>query len=137
MEGVVPVELSLCLKDLISKRNISFDELNHCIKSFPYKDSDRVNKPKVLTKSSFTRGTIGGNAQENWTLLRLLPLMIGHKIPENEASWEILMDLKVIDELVLPSKCSEESLCYLESKIKDHQNLLTETLANSLTITLI
>ncbi len=65
LEGIVPVELSLCLKDLISKGNISFDELNHCIKSFPYKDSDRVNKPKVLTKSGFTKGTVSGNAHEN------------------------------------------------------------------------
>lgn len=80
LEGIVHAELSLCLKDLISKGNISFDELNHCIKSFLYKDSDSVNKPKVLTKSSFTKG---GNAHENWTLLRLLPFMIGHKIPEN------------------------------------------------------
>jgi len=55
LDGIEPVKLSLCLKDLISKRNISFDELNHCIKSFPYKDSDKVNKPKVLTKSSFIK----------------------------------------------------------------------------------
>lgn len=56
--------------------------------------------------------------------------MIGQKIPENEPSWEILMDLKVIVEVVLSSKFSEESFCYLESKIKDHQNLLTETFPN-------
>lgn len=40
------------------------------------------------------------------------------------------MDLKVIVEVVLSSKFSEESFCYLESKIKDHQNLLTETFPN-------
>lgn len=78
----------------------------------------------------FSKGTVGGNAHENWTLLRMLPLIIGHKIPENEPSWEILMDLKVITEMVLSSKLSDESLCYLESKLIDHQNLLTETFPN-------
>jgi len=126
-EGIVPIELSVCLKDLISKGFISYDELNSCIKSFPYKDSDRVNKPKVIAKSSFAKGTVGGNGHENWALLRLLPLMIGRRIPENEPSWEILMDLKAIVELVVSAKFSEETLCYLESKISDHRHLLTET----------
>lgn len=63
-EGIIPVELSLCLKDLISKGFISLDELNICIKSFPYKYADRVNKPQKIPKSSFAKGTIGGNGHE-------------------------------------------------------------------------
>lgn len=126
-EGIIPVELSLCLKELISRGLISFDGLNTEIESFPYKYSDRVNKPKKIAKTSFAKGTIGGNGHENWALLRLLPLMIGSKVPENEPSWEILMDLKEIVELVVSTKLSEKTLCYLESKISDHKNLLTET----------
>lgn len=34
-EGVIPLELSLCLKNLISKCFITFDALNNFIKSFP------------------------------------------------------------------------------------------------------
>ncbi|KAL0149438.1 hypothetical protein M9458_055226, partial [Cirrhinus mrigala] len=100
-EGIVPLELSLCLKDLISKGFISLEELNSRIKSFPYKYADRVNKPQKIPKSSFAKGTIGGNGHENWTLLRLLPLMFGSSIPENDPAWEILMDLKDIVELVV------------------------------------
>lgn len=126
-EGIIPVELSLCLKDLISKGFISLDELNIRIKSFPYKYADRVNKPQKIPKSSFAKGTIGGNGHENWTLLRLLPLIIGSSIPENDPAWVILMDLKQIVELVVSTKFSEETLCYLEAKIADHRKLLTET----------
>lgn len=126
-EGVVPVELSVCLKDLMSKQKISLDELNSCIRSFLYKDSDKVNKPKAISTSSFSKGTIGGNAHKNWTLLTLLPLIIGQEIPENEPSWEILMDLKVMVELFVSTHFSEEALCYLGSKIADHHNLLTRT----------
>lgn len=69
------------------------------------------------------KGTVGGNGHENWTLLRLLPLMIGGFVPENEPAWEILMDLKDITEIVVSSKFSEESLNYLECKISDHRKL--------------
>lgn len=126
-EGIIPVELSLCLKELISKRVITFDELNNRIKSFPYKHSDRVNKPQKIPKTSFAKGTIGGNGHENWALLRLLPLIIGSSVPEQEPSWVILMDLKEIAEIIVSTQFSEETLCYLDSKISDHRKLLIDT----------
>lgn len=98
---VIPVELCLCLKDLVRKGFITFDGLNSRIKLFPYKHSDKVNKPKQITKASFGKKRISGNGHENWTLLRLLPLLIRSSIPEKEPSWEILMDLKEIVEIVV------------------------------------
>ena len=126
-EGIVPVELCLCLKELIRKGFITFDGLNSRIKLFPYKFSDKVSKPKQITKASFATGRISGNGHENWTLLRLLPLMIGSSIPEQEPSWEILMDLKEIVEIAVSPTLSEEILCYLGSKISDHRKLLIDT----------
>ena len=68
-EGVIPVELSLCLKNFISKGYITLDRLNSLINSFPYKYSDRVNKPKAISKANLEKGSIGGNGHENWSLL--------------------------------------------------------------------
>lgn len=126
-EGVIPVELSLCLKNMIAKRLFTFDSLNDCITSFPYRHTDKVNKPHKISKASFDKGSVGGNGHENWTLLRLLPFMIGCKIPEHEPAWEILMDLKEIVEIVVSHTLSEEALCYLSSKLRDHRKLLTST----------
>lgn len=42
-EGIVPVEMSLCLKELIRKEFISFDDVNISIMSFPYRHYDKVN----------------------------------------------------------------------------------------------
>lgn len=75
-EGVIPVELSLCLNKFISKGYITLDRLNSLINSFPYKYSDRVNKPKAISKANVEKGSIGGNGHENWTLLRFLSLLI-------------------------------------------------------------
>lgn len=87
-----------------------------------------MNRPQKISKFSFSKATIGGNGHENWTLLQLLPLMIGTLVPENEASWEILMDLKEIRvELVVSADLSDASLSFLERKIADHRELLRET----------
>ena len=60
-------------------------------------------------------------------MLRLLPLMVGGGVPENEPPWEILMDLKEIVEIVVSDKFTEETLSYLAFKLSDHHLLLTAT----------
>ncbi|XP_026116308.1 uncharacterized protein LOC113094884 [Carassius auratus] len=91
LEGIVPFELSLCLKKLISDKYFTLDELNSAIQNFPYLFSDKTNRPNKIPRSFSINGTIGGNGHENWTLLRLIPLMIGELIPENDATWGVIL----------------------------------------------
>lgn len=106
-EGIVPVELAYCLALLISKKLFTLDDLNRAILSFPYKWSDKTNKPHIVPKSFLARKSIGGNAHENWCLLRLLPFLIGQYVPENEPAWLVLMLLKDIVELVASGPCAK------------------------------
>lgn len=78
-----------------------------------------------------SRKTIGGNAHENWCLLRLLPFLIGPKVPEHEPVWQVLLDLKQIVELVVSPLHSEESIAYLETKISDHRQRYQEVFPNN------
>lgn len=84
LEGIVPLELCLCLKNFIGKKYFTLDYLNTAIQRFPYKFSDRTNSPQKLSEKVLVSQTIGGNGHENWTLLRLLPLLIGDVVPEND-----------------------------------------------------
>lgn len=86
-EGIVPVELAHCLASMISKKYFSLDTLNSAILHFHYKWSDKKNKPHIIPQTFSKRKTIGGNAHENWTLLRFLTFIIGHIVPENEKAW--------------------------------------------------
>lgn len=130
LEGIVPSELSFCLKELITKGHFTPDTLNKYIKSFPYKDSDSVNKDQIISQASFSKKTIAGNGHENCALLRLLPLLIGNLVHNFEPAWEILMDLKEIVELVMSVTFSEATLCFLERKIVEHRQLLKDTFPN-------
>lgn len=112
LEGIVRWELCLCLKTLIRKKYFTLHYLNTAIQRFPYKFSDKTNSPQKITEKILVCGPIGGNSHENWTLLRLLPLLIGDVVPENNDAWCVILELKDIVELLASSTFSEESLCY-------------------------
>lgn len=63
---------------------------------------------------------MGGNGNENSTLLRLLPTISGIKVPEQDEVWATMMDLKEVVQLVLSPSFTEESIQYLQTKIKEH-----------------
>lgn len=125
-EGIVPVELCLCLSDLIAKKYFTLNDLNDRITTFPFQFYDKTNRPQTIQKNFEKNGTIGGNGHENWALLRFLPLLVGHCVPEGEKSWNIILELKDIVDLLSSSSFTTETLCYLQAKISDHRQLLLE-----------
>lgn len=118
----MPRELALCLQVFIKSKYIALEELNKSIKTFPYKWSDKTDAPQQIPLNFSAKKSVGGNAHENWSLLRLLPLIIGPKIPEGEPAWEVLLVLKDIVELVVSHVHTEETICYLDSKISEHRH---------------
>lgn len=126
LEGVVPLELALSFQDFIKKKYFSLVELNTCIQQFPYKWSDQTNRPHVIPSHFAKKRTVGGNAHENWCLLRLLPLIIGLKVPEDDEVWQMLMTLKDIVELAVAPVHTEQSICYLGTLISEHRNRYLE-----------
>ncbi|RXN13097.1 cadherin-related tumor suppressor-like protein [Labeo rohita] len=103
------------------EKEISLQELNHSIRCFPYKWSDKRNCPQPIAPNFNLRKTVGGNTQENWCLLRMMPLMIGDKVPEDEPAWEVLMTLKDVVELVMAPLHTDETIGYMQSKISEHR----------------
>lgn len=115
-------KLALCLNVFIQKSYLTLAEVNNIIRTFPFKWSDKTDSPQPIPITFATRKTIGGNAHENWCLLRMLPFLIGTKIPPSEPTWQLLMDLKDVVELVVSPCHTEETICYLDSKISEHRH---------------
>lgn len=126
LEGIVPIELCLCIKEMIRLKYFTLEYLNQRIRSFPYQHSDKVNRPHPVLKTSLAWGTIGGNGQENATLLRLLLLLVGGKVPEGDISWAVLMVLKEVVELALCPLFTDETVDFFACKISDHRQVLQE-----------
>lgn len=122
----MPVELARCLTLLISKKYFTLESLNTSILKFPYKREDQKNKPQAIPCTFSRRNTIGGNAHENWSLIRFVPFFIGHVVPEDDPSWQILMGLKDIVVLVVSPVHTDESIAYLEMKFSEHSQRYQE-----------
>ena len=129
-EGIVPVELALCISEMIRRRYFTLEYLNLKINTFPYQHYDKLDKPKPISKNFVAKKSIGGNGHENSTLIRLLPLMVGSNVPEGDDTWAILMDLKEIVQMVLAPSFTEESIQYMQSKISDHRQGLKGIVRN-------
>ena len=68
LEGVVPVELCICLSDLIAKTYFTLNDLNDRMASFPFQFYDKTNRPQTIQTNFSKNGTIGGRRRENWVL---------------------------------------------------------------------
>lgn len=125
-EGIVPRELALCFQIFTKKKYFNLTVLNDLIRDFPYKGSDKANSPQAIPQSYIVRKTVGGNAHENWALIRLLPLIVGSRVPEGDSAWQVLLTLKDIVELVVAPVHTVESIAYLDFKISEHRDRFLE-----------
>lgn len=122
LEGVVPYEMKLVLKKLISLKLFTLQYLNQRIIHFKYGKTDSANKPVEQTFD----GYIIGNAASNWCLLRLLPYLVGTKIPEGNIYWDFFLHLKYIVELLFSPSFTISYISLLQDELVDHMRLFTE-----------
>lgn len=146
LEVIIPAELSLCLKDSISDSEYFIDPCMGCPSgklAFDYQevcffrflwirllDSLLIHfLIKLTNHRSFQRPSSPREllAEMAMKIVRLLPLILGHDIPEGDQSWEILMLLKDILELVMSSHFTDELIHVLDCKISEHRGMLRET----------
>lgn len=52
--------------------------------------------------------------------------MVGSKVPEQDEVWATMMDLKEVVQVVLSPSFTEESIRYLQTKIKEHRQALKQ-----------
>ena len=127
LEGVVPYELALCISIFIAKGYFaSIKEMNEIMSKWNFMYTDRVNKPQPLPNNTVQRKSVGGNATENRTLLRLFPLIFGESVPVDEPSWHLILELKALVELSFAGSFHEADIVYFETKIQSHHMLFNE-----------
>lgn len=61
-----------------------------------------------------------------WCLCRLLPLMIGDKIPESDPRWKNLLQLLEIMDILFAPCLSDDHVAYLHLLIKEHHQAFTD-----------
>ncbi len=59
-------------------------------------------------------------ALQMWLLGRLLPIMVGDKVPVGDDHWLNYLDLLTITDLLLAPEITEDDISHLSVLIKDH-----------------
>lgn len=118
-EGVVQYDVALVLKHLVKKKKwFSYDQLNRRLRRFIVKGVEAGDKPNRLSAD----GTkLGGSAVQNWTFLRMLPLIIEQWIQDTgDASWQLLLLLREVTELICAPQISATQVTLMDQLILDY-----------------
>ena len=92
-EGVVQYDMALILQYFEKKTIFTIDTLNKRICTFQYNKFDMKNMPGNIKN----KVKIGGQAVQTWCLLRLLPLIIGDKlVNEEDPVYQTMLKLEEI-----------------------------------------
>ena len=122
LEGCAKKEIPLILKGL-TERHCTETVILSCIKSFQYGRCDVKDKP---AEANSFGGLTTQSTVQMWTLIRFLPLMLGHLVPEGEKVWELLLLLKDITEIGLSPIHTKATCAFLQTVITDHHLLFKE-----------
>lgn len=115
LEGVVCDVIECVLQYCVSQHFITVNFLNFQIENFPYCGHDKINKPDVLAEPIRYRQT----AAKCRCFLRLLPAMIGSKIPQGDIKWGVFLLLLDIHDLVFCPTMSEADTFVLDDLVED------------------
>ena len=118
-EGIVAYDLAIYIKYFVKvKKFFTYSQLNRRIAQFSYQGSDAASTPSVVVEKGVK---IGGQAAENWSLLRLLPIIIGEKIPDtDDPVWQLTVQLKEIVELICAPTISLSQVALLNVLIVEY-----------------
>jgi hypothetical protein len=122
LEGVVPFELGLILTELNMNEFITLDSSNLAISFFNYSLADRNSRPPSLSSVH----SLKMSASDMWCFVRNLPLMIGHKIPRDNAYWKLLLMLLDIADIVFAPAITKKLSYFLAHLIDDHHAYFKE-----------
>jgi hypothetical protein len=117
-EGVICYDLALCLNYFVKSRWFTYEILNSRIQQFEYIGSDAANKPAEVPTSG---DRLGGQAIQNWTLLRFLPLIMMDKlVNEADEVWHFVVLMIHLTALICASRISKAQVAYMNLLIDEY-----------------
>lgn len=132
LEGVVKYDLGLLLSYFIKKKYFTLNLLNSRIMAFDYNDNDKNSKPPEILESHINQKFLHMSASETFCFLRIITLLIGDKVPEDDQFWNLLISLKSLTEIIFSKKFYKKSHLILQLMIFEYLELLNQLFPKSL-----
>lgn len=113
--GVVDSDCTAMINAMVNKGWFTVEFLNMRLKRFKYFGNDGRNKP-----APFSVKKLGGHSAQNWTLFRLLPLLIGDKVKTDDKLWKLYLLLKSAVEMACAPALSAQQIESMRGLIKKY-----------------
>ena len=84
--------------------------------------SEASNKPSVQRSCDKIKQT----ASQTWCLLRFLPQLVGHLVPEDHLGWRVYLLLRSIMDLIFSPAISYAASFVVEALVEEHHHLFKE-----------
>lgn len=120
LEGMAPLEVKLLLIQCIKDGLFTLEYFNNRLVNFAFGYSES-NKPiPILSRVLHSENSIRASASQMSQLLRVLPFLVGDKIPENNEYWLCFLILRRIIDIVLCPVLSDSLCMTLKLLINEH-----------------
>ena len=123
-EGIVPLELKLLLQHCEEMGYFSLKTLNEQIMKFDFGYTNESDRPGKFDESA--SGKIKLTAGSMWLFSRMLPIIIGDKIPNTDSHWKCYTLLLRIIDICTCHECSVDTVAYLSTLIEEHHSTFVE-----------
>lgn len=133
LEGVLPLTMKHVICQAHRQKHITIAELNEELQKFCIGQNDKANKPVLLSERLLKTSGIVGTATQKWCLFRLLPFLMGHRIPPGSKYWHVFLVCREIADIVMAPKVRKDELAYLEILVHAFLSEMTEVFGNVLT----
>ena len=122
LEGIDRIEIGLILYHvIIEEKIIRLDWLNRAISNFNYTSEEMRDKPPNISNNDLISKSVTGQTAVSMKILMfILPLLIGSKIPSDNAKWQNFIKLLQINILCQSAVVSDRSYNSLIQLIYDH-----------------
>ena len=97
---------------------------------FQYGRKEMRSKPLKISGNDIKKKFLSFSASETMCFLRVLPLLIGDLIPENESHWQLILKLRHLVEVIYSPVFHQKTFIYLKNIISEYLRLLNELFPN-------
>ncbi|KAG5675752.1 hypothetical protein PVAND_005630 [Polypedilum vanderplanki] len=120
-EGVARYDLALILQNLIyEKKFFDLQTFNELKQKFEYGEIEIGNLGKEILDTQIKNSYITMSASEMKTCLEILPIMIGHLVPERNAVWKLLLQLSKLSNNLFKTEFSVNDVNSLQNDITSY-----------------
>ncbi|XP_046608722.1 uncharacterized protein LOC124299511 [Neodiprion virginianus] len=121
LEGLGAHDAKLAVTYLSKKYKFTIESLNRKIASFSFVGDESRDRPSKIGERS---KTLGGQAVQNWVLIRFLPMLIGDAVTnKKDPVWRMVLLLIEILQMITSPKISSNILPDLHNQIQQYLHL--------------